>query len=69
MFEKIISLGRRIRYHIRYSCDYDFRQLEDAQEIYRLEDLIRSAPRQESEQYKNRLQQLRNKSPFARKKS
>ena len=63
MFKKIVE---RIAYTIKYHLSYDFRKTEDDLEVYELYNLIQSTPDgKEKEKYRQRLQRLEDKSPFA----
>ncbi len=63
MFRKIVE---RIAYIIMYRLSFEFRKTEDDLEVYELYNLIQSTPNgKEKEKYRQRLQQLEDKSPFA----
>jgi len=63
MFRKIVD---RIAYIIMYRLSFEFRKTEDDLEVYALYGLIQATPNgKEKEKYRQRLQHLENKSPFA----
>lgn len=57
---------KKIAYIIMYRLSFEFRKTEDDREVYQLYNLTQSTPDgKEKEEYRQRLQRLEDKSPFA----